>query len=77
MPLRAATTTRYDVKKPYRVVLKAYNLLGAEVAVLLDKDSQADVYEVKFNGEDIALGIYFCQVEMGDFQAVRKMAVLK
>ncbi len=59
------------------MVLKVYNLLGKEIAVLVDEKSQADTYEVKFNGKGLASGIYFYRFETTNFQAVRKMVVIK
>ncbi len=76
-PFNEKTSIKFGVKEPCRVVLKVYNLLGEEVTVLFDRESQADIYEVTFNCENLGSGVYFYRIEMGNFQAVRKMMVLK
>ncbi|NOZ04113.1 MAG: DUF5110 domain-containing protein [FCB group bacterium] len=76
-PFNTETTIQFGVKDPGRVVLKVYNLLGKEVAVLVDKESPAGIYEVKFNGKDLASGVYLYRIETGNFRNVRKMVVLK
>jgi hypothetical protein len=65
------------VKKPCRVILKVYDLLGREVAKIVDEQYQLGVYEVAFNATGLSSGLYFYRIQMGDFQAVKKMVVLE
>ncbi len=76
-PFNGETTIRFGITEPGRVLLKVYNLLGEEIAVLVDKKSQANIYEFKFNSKGLASGVYFYRFETNNFQAVRKMVVLK
>jgi hypothetical protein len=76
-PFNPETTIRFHVKEPGRVVLKIFDILGNEVAVLEDTYYQAGEYRVRFRGEGLASGIYFYGIEMEGFRAVRKMVVLE
>jgi photosystem II stability/assembly factor-like uncharacterized protein len=61
--------------------LKVYDVLGREVATLVDEEKPAGNYEVEFNPESSiqhpASGIYFYQLKAGDFIQTRKMILLK
>ena len=59
------------------VMLKIYDLLGREVAALVNELLQPGSYEVQWNGTDFASGIYFYKLMVGDFIAVKKMVLLK
>jgi len=65
------------VKKPCRVILKVYDLLGREVAKIVDEQYQPGVYEVTFDASGISSGLYFYRIQMGSYQAVKKMVVLE
>ena len=76
-PFNPETTIRFLVKRPCRVQLKVYNLLGKEVAILIDEQRKAGKYEVAFNGSQLSSGLYFYRIRMGDYEAVRKMLLLE
>lgn len=76
-PFNPETTIQFSVKKPSRVVLKVYDLLGREVAHVVDRQYQPGVYEVTFDAAGLSSGLYFYRIQMGDFQAVKKMVVLE
>jgi hypothetical protein len=76
-PFNPETSIRFSVKEPCQVVLKIYNILGREVAVLEDKHYQPGDYKIRFRSEGLASGIYFYRIEMGEFRAVRKMVVIE
>jgi hypothetical protein len=59
------------------VSLKVYNLLGQEVATLVNKQQQAGNYEVKFDGSRLPTGVYVYRITAGDFAAQKKMLLLK
>lgn len=76
-PFNPETAIQFSVKKTCRVVLKVYDLLGREVAQVVDKQYQPGVYEVKFDATGLSSGLYFYRIQMGSFHAVRKMVVLE
>ena len=76
-PFNPYTDIKYDVPKDVHVTLKVYNVLGAEVATLVDADQKANFYTVRWDAKDMASGVYFCTLNAGDFKAVKKMVLLK
>jgi hypothetical protein len=76
-PFNPVTEIKYDVPKNTHVTLKVYNVLGAEVATLVDADQKANFYTVSWDARDLASGVYFCTLTAGDFKAVKKMVLLK
>jgi hypothetical protein len=76
-PFNPVTEIKYDVPKNAHVTLKVFNVLGAEVATLVDADQQANFYTVSWDAKDLASGVYFCTLTAGDFKAVKKMVLLK
>lgn len=68
-----------------RVQLKVYDVLGNEVATLVDEYKPAGSYEVEFNAAHsaaanlraITSGVYFCQLKVGDYLETKKMVLLK
>jgi hypothetical protein len=57
--------------------LKIYDLLGREVAKLVDEYRDAGSYEIDFNASNLASGIYFYKLSIGSFTEVKKMSILK
>jgi hypothetical protein len=54
-----------------------YNVLGKEVATLLNEEKNAGLYEVTFDATDFSSGIYFYKIEAGNFVATKKMILMK
>ena len=59
------------------VTLKVYNILGREVATLVNEEKPAGEDEVEFDGSDLPSGIYFYQLKAGDFIQTKKMVLIK
>lgn len=76
-PFNPLTTIRYDLPIQTEVKLSIYNIMGQEVAVLLDKTQNAGSHAVKWNASDMASGIYFYLIKTDHFSAVRKLVLLK
>ena len=57
--------------------LKVYDLLGREVAILVDEFKISGSYEVEFNAAALSSGIYFYKIQAGEFISVRKMVLQK
>lgn len=76
-PFNPATTIRYSVPKAGMVSLKIYNVLGQEVATLINQRQVAGSYGVAFNASRLASGVYFYRLTAGSFSSVKKMLLLK
>jgi hypothetical protein len=58
-------------------VLKVYDVLGNEVATLIDKAQSSGTYEVEFSNQQLSNGIYFYQLRSGNYEETKKMVLLK
>ena len=76
-PFNPATTIRYDVPKATHVTIKVYDILGREVAVLVDKDQTAAAHSILWNAKEFASGVYMYRIIAGDFVSVRKLVLMK
>jgi hypothetical protein len=59
------------------VTLKVYDVLGKEVATLVNEEKAAGSYEVDFNANGLSSGVYFYQLRSGNFIQTNKMILLR
>lgn len=76
-PFNPETTIRFDVARTTPVRLAVYDLLGREVAVLVDAQKPAGAYSVVFDARDLASGIYLYQLKSDGFTQTRRLVLLK
>ncbi len=76
-PFNPSTTIRYEIPQDGVVTIKVYDILGQEVATILNEFKKADRYEVKFNARRLASGVYIYRIKVNDFIESKKMIVLK
>jgi len=76
-PFNAETIIRYDVKDNTHVVLQVFDILGRPVAVLVNEEHTPGRYEAVFNAGRLASGVYLYRIEMGEFQKVKSMLLIK
>jgi hypothetical protein len=76
-PFNPTTTIKYSIPFSSLVRIKVYNMLGQEIAELVNKELQAGNYEVKFDASTLPSGIYFYRIEAGKFVSVKKMILMK
>lgn len=76
-PFNPTTTIRYSIPESAIVELTIYNVLGREIAELVNQFQQAGSYSVDFHAEDVSSGVYFYQLKAGDFSMVKKMVVMQ
>lgn len=57
--------------------LKVYDVLGKEVATLVDENKSAGSYEVEFDASNLSSGLYLCKLQAGDFVSTKKMILIK
>lgn len=76
-PFNPATNISYTLKSDGKVRLTVYDLLGREVAVLVNGVQNAGTYTVTFSGLDLPSGIYFYNLESSGGSFAKKMALVK
>ncbi|MGB5895336.1 MAG: FG-GAP-like repeat-containing protein [Ignavibacteriaceae bacterium] len=76
-PFNPSTSIKFSVVSESQVVLKVYNLLGKEVATLMNEKKTPGFYELNFGGEKLPSGIYVYRLEAGSFSSLKKMILLK
>lgn len=59
------------------VSLEIYDLLGKEVATLVNERLSPGIYKIKFDGSNLTSGVYFYKLEAGDFKDVKRMMLVK
>jgi hypothetical protein len=76
-PFNPSTTIRYDLPRTAIVSLRVYDVLGREVAVLVNEVKEAGRYNAKFDARNMASGFYVYRLQAGNFNQTRKMLVVK
>lgn len=76
-PFNPSTSIRYKITLPSFVVLKVFDVLGEEIAVLVNQENQIGVHEVKFNAAGLSSGVYYYQLKAGSFVSTKKMILLR
>lgn len=76
-PFNPATTIIFGLPAASHVTVKVFNLLGHEVATILDKSKEAGMHTLQFDAANLSAGIYFCRIQAGDFVAIKRMVLVK
>jgi hypothetical protein len=76
-PFNPATQITYQLATACPVVLQLFDILGREVAVLVNAEQKAGIYKVALNLENYSCGIYFYTLQAGTFRSTKKMLFLK
>ncbi len=82
-PFNPTTTIKYTIPKlngvetRYSTSLRIYNILGKEVATLVNKRQAPGFYEVQFDASNLPSGVYFYTLRVGNFVATKKMILMK
>jgi len=76
-PFNPVTVISYQIPTNDNVLLKIYDINGKEVMTLVNEFKVAGEYEVLFNGNNFASGVYYYQIESEDFKATKKMFLVK
>ena len=76
-PFNPTTTIKFSIPKSGVVTLKVFNLLGQEVATLINEEMNAGSYKVNFDASKLGSGVYFYKLQTGNHSATRKMLLLK
>jgi hypothetical protein len=76
-PFNHQTRIKYSIKEKNYVSLKVYDVLGKQVANLVDEVKQAGEYEVLFNASSLSSGIYYYTIKVDNFTSTKKLALIK
>ena len=84
-PFNPSTKIKFSLPSPLQgegsgvrsVTLKVYDVLGNEIATLLNEEKTPGTYEVTFNAAGLASGVYFYKIQSGSFTETRKLILMK
>lgn len=76
-PFNPQTTIKYNLAENAYVNLVVYDNMGRQVQTLINQHQTAGSYSVKFDGSDLASGIYYYRIEVGNFSKTRHMLLIK
>ncbi|MBT8387877.1 MAG: T9SS type A sorting domain-containing protein [Ignavibacteria bacterium] len=76
-PFNPSTQINYNVAESGFVNLKVFNILGMEVATLINEYKPAGSYQVRFDSNDLSSGVYIYNLSVNDFTKTRKMILEK
>ena len=76
-PFNPTTAIDFALPKANRVELTVYNVLGNEVAKLVDGEMTAGHHSIVLDGADLTSGIYFYHLKAGEFTQMKKMVLMK
>jgi hypothetical protein len=76
-PFNSVTEIQYSIQQRSNVVLKVYDILGNEVAILVNEEKDHGVYTISFDASNLASGMYLYRIHTGSFIDTKKMILLK
>lgn len=77
-PFNSSTTIKFTLPKTTKVTLKVYNILGQEVATIIDeKELPAGYHDYEFNANKLTSGTYIYKIVAGNFVQTKKMVLIK
>ena len=76
-PFNPTTTIKFTILDLRFTILKVYDVLGNEIATLINEEKPAGSYEVEFDAFSLSSGIYFYRLKSGSYIETKKMIVLK
>jgi ligand-binding sensor domain-containing protein len=76
-PFNPTTTIKYSVPQSSDVLIKVFDVLGSEVETLVNEEKPVGSYEINWNAENLPSGVYFYQLQAGDFVETKKMVLLR
>ena len=76
-PFNPSTTISYSIPNDGNVTLKVYDVLGNEVASLVDEQKQSGSFDVNFNASALSSGVYYYQIKAGEFTSTKKLVLMK
>jgi Peptidase M30. len=76
-PFNPSTTIKFQMPSKGFVKLKIYDMIGREVATLVDGFQEAGTHDVKFDASNLPSGVYFYRITTGTYAATKKLVLIK
>jgi hypothetical protein len=76
-PFNPTTKINYHIPQLSFVTLNVYDVLGSEIATLVNEEKSVGSYEIEFNATVLPSGIYFYRLQAGSFVETKKMVLMK
>jgi len=76
-PFNPNTQIVYSLPRQLKTTLKVFNILGQEVATLVNEVQSAGQHSVNFNASGLASGVYLYRLQAGEFTSSYKMVLMK
>ena len=76
-PFNPKTIIKYQIPELSFVTLKVYDVLGNEIAILLNEEKPIGTYELTWYADNLPSGIYFYRLQAGSFVETKKMVLIK
>ena len=76
-PFNPSTTINYNLPVQQHVSLKVYDVLGNEIATLINVEQNAGSHSIDFNASQLGSGVYFYRLETGNFAETKSMILIK
>jgi hypothetical protein len=76
-PFNPSTTIQYQIPKANHVTLNVFDVLGREVATLVNEQKPAGTYTVQFEGSGLTSGVYFYRLQSGTYSDTKKLVLLR
>jgi hypothetical protein len=76
-PFNPTTAISYQLPTASTVTLKVYDVLGKEVATLIEGAQSAGIHTVRFDGSSLRSGVYFYRIQAGSFEETKKLVLIK
>ena len=76
-PFNPETAISYQLLAASRINLSVYDIMGREVAKLVDGYEQAGMHEIIFDAKNLVNGVYFVRLKAGEFSQVQKVVLMK
>jgi hypothetical protein len=75
-PFNPGTTIRYELPRASHVTISVYDMLGRAISILVNDTKESGVFEVRFDGSNLASGTYFCIFQAGSFLDTKRLLLL-
>jgi hypothetical protein len=76
-PFNPSTTITYDLAERSFVRLRVFDMLGRQVAILVDEEKSAGTHTVTFDASKLPSGVYFYRIDAGSFGKTKKIVLTK
>ena len=76
-PFNPTTTIDFGIKNKGNVNIKILNAIGEEVTTIINEEKEAGYYQIEFDASSLSSGVYFYRITAGNYNAVKKMLLMK